>query len=628
MLVDTPDRMVRDARRRVERWRRGGAGVDGAGVRGAGVRGAGVREAGVSGAGVPEAGIGHTGVIRGAGVREAVARESAPAYDLGGAPVEGSGDERAWTRVLPPRVRGAVAQVDAGLDELVAAVDEADDLGIPQLHAALAQVQRHLSRSQSIRSRLTAALDRQEQAAAPPGRPDVGEQRAARFLKDRLQLPPGEAKRAAATGRGLASAPRTRDAFERGRVSEAHAAVIARRLAQVPEQHRHELETALVSSAQELHPAALDREAQRLVGQLDVAGLEAAARREQVQTRASWRRDDDGALLGSFRLYGMQAETMETALHAATSRRAPDDHRSDDHRRAEALVRLAETTLRAGELPATHGIRPHVLVLVRAEDIARGYGTATLGSGATVPLTEAGRALSDCVVTRIVTDARGAPMEASVGARTVPVGLYKALLVRDGGCSWAACDVRAGWCQVAHGATPYGADGRLSIDNAALLCERHHQLFDAGGWLMDVEDGAVTYRRDPTRPPVWSIVADHRRARVDDPSRQAAPRSSTRPAWPTTPAGAAESARAVAPPESGAPTGPVAPSGAAAPARAVAPAGAAAPPEVTTPPTPAAQPPPIEPSPTAGVPGPDAAAGEARPVSSVVRPSPLANAPP
>jgi hypothetical protein len=456
-------------------------------------------------------------------VADPVAREAAAAYDAGGgdAPV-GPDDDVARLRALPATLARAVDRVDAGLDELLSAVGDADELTVPQVRAALEAVQTHLTRTQSIRSRLTAALERQEQATAPPGRPDVGERRAARFLKDALQLPPGEAKRTAATGRQLAHAPKARGAFERGQVSEAHAAVITRRLAQIPQQLRDELETALVASAERLHPVALDREAQRLIGQLDLASLETAARREKIATHASWRRDDDGALLGSFRLYGLHAETMEVALTAATARRGPDDHRSDDHRRAEALVRLAETTLRAGELPETHGIRPHVLVLVRAEDIARRYGTATLGSGATVPLTEAGRLLTDCVLTRIVLDARGLPLEGSAGTRTVPTALYKALLVRDGGCSWHGCDIRAGWCQVAHGSVPYGADGRLTIDNAALLCERHHRLFDAGGWAMDVDGATVTYRRDPTRPPVWSIVADHRRAQQAEQAAESA----------------------------------------------------------------------------------------------------------
>jgi len=84
--------------------------------------------------------------------------------------------------------------------------------------------------------------------------------------------------------------------------------------------------------------------------------------------------------------------------------------------------------------------------------------------------------------------------------RTVPVGLWRALLVRDGGCTWPGCDAPAAWCDVAHGQTPFAENGRLMPANAALLCRSHHRRFDLGPWTIHVRGDQVTYLRPTAQP--------------------------------------------------------------------------------------------------------------------------------
>jgi hypothetical protein len=415
----------------------------------------------------------------------------------------------------PSTARG-IATLDAALAALRAV--EADALGIAELRDHLRALTERGHRLDALRTELTGELLRREVAAAPPGKGHVGSRKATDFLTDELQLSPGDAKRATSTGRQLAAAPDTRDAFSNGQLSAAHADVITRTLRELPPDRRTEVERTLVSLARTMHPVALGREARRLAAEADQAGAERSARHGHARRRATWRRTDDGALVVNAWHHGVAADVIETALRAATAKPATDDNRTDDQRRADAFEALCALSLRAGELPAQHGVRPHVIVLVEEEALRRQGGCATLGSGETVPLTEVAPLLDDCAVTRIVRDATGAPLEASVCSRTVSVALYKALLARDGGCTWDRCDRPAVWCQVAHGDDPHGAGGVLAPSNAALLCGYHHRRFDAGGWRMVIRGDRVTYERDPSRPPVWSVVAA---ARADDPSRPA-----------------------------------------------------------------------------------------------------------
>jgi hypothetical protein len=417
--------------------------------------------------------------------------------------------------------QGSTARGVATLDAALAALREVDTdtLGIVELRDHLRALTERGHRLDALRTELTGELLRREVAAAPPGKGHVGSRKATDFLTDELQLSPVDAKRATSTGRQLATALDTRDAFSSGQLSAAHADVITRTLRELPPDRRTEVERTLVSLARTLHPVALGREARRLAAEADQAGAERSARHGHGVWGATWRRTDDGALIVNAWHHGVAADVIETALRAATAKPAADDNRTDDQRRADAFEALCALSLRAGELPAQHGVRPHVIVLVEEDALRRRGGRATLGSGETVPLTEVAPLLDDCAVTRIVRDATGAPLEASVCSRTVSIALYKALLARDGGCTWDRCDRPAVWCQVAHGDDPHGAGGVLAPSNAALLCGYHHRRFDAGGWRMVIRGGRVSYERDASRPPVWSLVAAARAGEATEPAR-------------------------------------------------------------------------------------------------------------
>ncbi len=49
------------------------------------------------------------------------------------------------------------------------------------------------------------------------------------------------------------------------------------------------------------------------------------------------------------------------------------------------------------------------------------------------------------------------------------------MLLRDRHCSFPTCDIPAFWTQLHH-VRHWADDGKTDIDNAALLCARHHTI--------------------------------------------------------------------------------------------------------------------------------------------------------
>ena len=204
----------------------------------------------------------------------------------------------------------------------------------------------------------------------------------------------------------------------------------------------------------------------------------------------------DGGVAFSGLAYGIAAELARSALDAFRRPDAADEHRTPEQRSADAFEQMCDAALRLGDAPTVHGERPHVILLVEEAALQREAGAAVFaGSGQPITLAEAGTLLTDCAVSRVVRRADDTPIEVTRNVRTVPQGLWRALVVRDGGCRWEACDAPASWCDVAHGEHPYRAEGNLSPENALLLCRRHHRRFDKEPWRVEIVGDEVTFHR-------------------------------------------------------------------------------------------------------------------------------------
>lgn len=407
------------------------------------------------------------------------------------------------------RDAGGAEGVGDGLVALAAAVDvvaatDLDGLSDAALERLAVAVSRPANRLLALRTTIAGVLQTRAVRAAGPG----GEQRAKQAVRRRLQdggnLSPADAKQATETGARLQDAPAAQAAFADGRISPAHARVITDTLQQIPPERRAEVEADLTALAGRMDPVALGRAGRQAIAREDQAAAARADERRHARRSVRASRTADGMYSLHAPLSGTGAETVETALRAFSTVDRARELRSPEQRAADALVAVAEAALRSQNAPTQHGVRPHVLLVLRQDDDDGAGWQARFASGEPVPDIELPALLRDCDIARVLVDAEATPIEVTRAVRTVPAGLWRALVARDGGCTWPGCDAPAAWCDVAHGAITFHAGGRLHPGNAALLCRRHHRRFDGGGWRIHIDGDQVRYQRhrpdDPDRP--------------------------------------------------------------------------------------------------------------------------------
>jgi hypothetical protein len=181
-----------------------------------------------------------------------------------------------------------------------------------------------------------------------------------------------------------------------------------------------------------------------------------------------------GVGVGDWQLHPGGHETVMTAIHAA-SRPVAGDDRTPAQRRADALVTIAEIALRAGELPVTGGVKPHVTIHVTVATLrgdAHAPG-AELASGAVVGTHTARRVSCDAEISRVVFAPTGEILDSGRATRTFTTAQTRAIVARDRHCVWPGCDAPPGWCD-AHHITHWANGGHTAVTNAVLLCGRHH----------------------------------------------------------------------------------------------------------------------------------------------------------
>ena len=431
-----------------------------------------------------------------------LAAEPTGAYDAGAADDDAPCTANPTDPAAPDHLGGSSNPAPPVFARLLDLAQEASrlDLGActdEQLRHSLDDLRRPLAMLEATRARLLATLEDRTARQVPPG----GSVRAAkdeerRRTAERQRISRSRAKREAEAGHAAQQHSATGQAFSQGHIGPEHVRLIAELLNHLPADQRAEVEAQLLVLAREHEPVSFGRRARALLHELAPERTAEAEQRKESRRELRIADTPDGSLALSGLLHGTSAELLRVAIDAFKRFDAPNQPRTVEQRNADALLQLCEVALKAEQAPTQHGARPHVLVIVRAEDLDGGAGPARFGfSGQPVNLAQARRLFSDCVVSRIVFDADGTPIEASANVRTVPAGLHRALVARDGGCTWDGCDAPPAWCDVAHGNVPFRANQPLRIGDAALLCRRHHRRFDHGTYRMVIEGSRVTYLR-------------------------------------------------------------------------------------------------------------------------------------
>ena len=391
------------------------------------------------------------------------------------------------------------------LAELEAALDRLAGVDLQAMFGP--QVLERTRRLLTVRNRLDAQLVRTVREGELTGAPEYdGQKTMASWLRGHARYSAGAAGRLVAAGRALEQLPAVAAEFAAGRITAEQVAVIApvatvERLAAAEAQgvdvavvDRLLADTAATGPCKELAQVV-----QHYRACLDPDGPEpdpTEGRSFTIVTHA------DGSVSGRFDLDAVGGQKVQAVLESMVQADRPaGDRRSRAQRCGDAFVQWADNTLAAGGLPFLRTVKPHVAALIPLADLAdpgTGPGAAELGFGGRISAARARWLACDGAVTRIVIGPESQPLEMGRTHRVVPPHLRRATEARDRHCVFTGCDNPSWWCDVHH-LLHWIDGGETSLENSALLCERHHTKVHHGFRVERQPDGAWrTWRPDGT----------------------------------------------------------------------------------------------------------------------------------
>ncbi|SNR64028.1 HNH endonuclease [Blastococcus mobilis] len=389
-------------------------------------------------------------------------------------------------------------ELESVLDALAA--EDLDGLVAPLLLDRTASLVRAANR---IAAELTRTVRRADlvQAAEHDGLTSMKS-----WLRSHVRLSAGEIARLVRNGRVLDQLPALRAAFVSGSVTAEQVAVVApvaavdvQALAVGQGVDLAEVDATFAEVAATQPHARLARVVHHYLARLDPDGPEPDPTdgRSLVIARLL-----DGRVTGRFELDAVGGEKVQAALEAIVQADRPaGDLRTRAQQLGDGLVQLADNALACGDLPVLRTAKPQLIVTIPLEDLvdpSTGPGVAVTGFGATLSAARARWAACDGTVTRIVLDPDGQPLDVGRSKRVVPPHLRRAVEQRDRHCVFAGCQAPSHWCDVHH-LLHWIHGGDTSLENSALLCERHHTKVHHGFRVERPPDGRWrTYRPDDT----------------------------------------------------------------------------------------------------------------------------------
>ncbi|MHB1536009.1 MAG: HNH endonuclease signature motif containing protein [Acidimicrobiales bacterium] len=326
----------------------------------------------------------------------------------------------------------------------------------------------------------------------------------AHWLTWKCALSPLAAREHVRVGAALARLPQMRAAFAAGELS--YSQVRAATRVATPE-----TESQLVDYAQAMTAAQLEVVV-RTYRRCRERSVEEATQRRAAR-RLIWHQDDDGSLVGSFRLAPEEGAVVLKALEAAAAEAAPgrsaaeidQDHRGDTPAepdapaaaRADALVAVAGAFLAglAGESEGGCGEPYLVTVIADAEVLTSNgdddrEGTCELEDGTSLAPETARRLACDAASVTILQDRYGRTLDVGRRTRRVTRAMRRALAHRDRTGRFPGCTATR---TEAHHIRHWADGGPTRLDNLVALCSRHHHRHHEGGFRVEVT-GADRFR--------------------------------------------------------------------------------------------------------------------------------------
>lgn len=381
---------------------------------------------------------------------------------------------------------------------LVDRIDTGDVVGARAATTALAEVDRLISRLQSVRLALVAEADRSAVADAS------GLTGTSAWLAASTRTDGAQAARDVRLATALDTAlPATREALAAGDVTTHHARVIEQATAQLPEglgpAQRAAIETSLVAQARRLDPGALRRAARRALTAAHATQSEVDAHEDRVlrteednayeRTTLTWHDNRDGTTSGHFTVPTLAAAILvKTVQQMASPRRFADRaaragartaaaqleaFRVTDWRQryGQAFVELLEhlpTDRLSGKVAAT------VVVTVDHDRLRDQLGAGHLDTGIDLSGGEARRVACAAGILPAVLGGDSMPLDLGRTARFFTESQRVALATVYDECAAESCDRPYAWSELHH-EDPWHRGGRTDLELAVPLCGFHHR---------------------------------------------------------------------------------------------------------------------------------------------------------
>ena len=392
-----------------------------------------------------------------------------------------------------------MSELHAALDALLA--DDLEGMTAPQLLDRNALLVRAANKIQAELARTT----RQAEVTQAPEYD--GLKSMASWLRGHCRLSTAAANQIVRNGRVLQQLSAVAAACADGVVSAEQVAVIAavvkpENVAAAAEQgvDLAQIDVVLAETAATRQHEHLGRVVHHYLSRLDPDGTEPDPTGQRALSIA---KHSDGSVTFRGELDAVGGEKFQAVLESFVQADRPaGDLRNRAQQLGDGLVQWADVTLASGKAPILRSVKPQVIAMIHVDDLADpaiGPGAATTGFGAVISAARARWLACDGNVSRVVMGPEGQVLDHGRSKRIVPAGLRRAVEVQDRHCVFAGCEAPTHWCDVHHVLEWVLDEGETSLENSALLCERHHTKVHHGFRVERPPDGRWrTYRPDGT----------------------------------------------------------------------------------------------------------------------------------
>ena len=392
-----------------------------------------------------------------------------------------------------------MSELHAAFDALAA--DDLEGMTAPQLLDRNALLVRAANKIQAELARTT----RQAEVTQAPEYD--GLKSMASWLRGHCRLSTAAANQIVRNGRVLQQLSAVAAAWADGVVSAEQVAVIAavvkpENVAAAAEQgvDLAQIDVVLAETAATRQHEHLGRVVHHYLSRLDPDGTEPDPTEQRALSIA---KHSDGSVTFRGELDAVGGEKFQAVLESFVQADRPaGDLRNRAQQLGDGLVQWADVTLASGKAPILRSVKPQVIAMIHVDDLAdpaTGPGAATTGFGAVISAARARWLACDGNVSRVVMGPEGQVLDHGRSKRIVPAGLRRAVEVQDRHCVFAGCEAPTHWCDVHHVLEWVLDEGETSLENSALLCERHHTKVHHGFRVERPPDGRWrTYRPDGT----------------------------------------------------------------------------------------------------------------------------------